>query len=160
MSEQVDTNQPTNIDIKTESPQKKTPWVKWLLIYAIAGLLIYGLVYYFVFYKKTSQKIADKITATQTQENMNEKSIVVLTDEGFSPETLTVKTGTEVSWLNNSGKVATVNSSVHPTHLDYPPLNLGEFENGESLSLIFDTPGTYEYHNHLDASQTGTVIVQ
>lgn len=91
---------------------------------------------------------------------MAEKSTVVLTKEGFSPKSITVKTGTEVVWLNNSGETATVNSSAHPTHLDYAPLNLGDFENGESLSLIFDTPGTYKYHNHLNASQTGEVIVE
>lgn len=85
---------------------------------------------------------------------------VTLTSSGFAPQSLTVKAGTKVVWTNNSGVSATVNSAVHPTHLVYPPLNLESFGNGETLSLVFDRPGTYKYHNHLDASQTGVVVVE
>lgn len=84
---------------------------------------------------------------------------VVLAASGFAPQSLTVKTGTKVVWTNNSGVAAAINSANHPTHLVYSPLNLGNFGNGETLSLVFDQPGTYKYHNHLNASQTGVVIV-
>lgn len=89
-----------------------------------------------------------------------QENTVTLSADGFSPATLTVKAGTEVTWTNKSGAVGNVNSDVHPTHTIYPPLNLGKFADGESLSLTFDKAGTYGYHNHLDSSQTGTVIVQ
>jgi len=85
---------------------------------------------------------------------------VVLATSGFVPQNLTVKVGTTVTWTNNSGATATVDSASHPTHLVYPSLNLGSFGNGETLSLVFDRPGTYKYHNHLDASQNGTVVVE
>ena len=84
---------------------------------------------------------------------------VTLTSSGFTPQSITVKAGTKVAWTNNSGTTATIDSAVHPTHLAYPPLNLGSFASGETLSLAFDQPGTYKYHNHLDASQTGVVVV-
>ena len=93
-------------------------------------------------------------TTTQTTAS------VTLTASGFAPQSLTVKVGTKVVWTNNSGGAATVNSAVHPTHLVYPSLNLGSFGNGETLSLVFDQPDTYKYHNHLDASQTGVVVVE
>ncbi|MBI2036082.1 cupredoxin domain-containing protein [Candidatus Microgenomates bacterium] len=85
---------------------------------------------------------------------------VMLTQSGFEPATVTVKAGTKVIWVNNSGDMATVNSAVHPTHLVYPPLNFDQFPNGQSLSLVFDKPGTYKYHDHLNPSQTGQVIVE
>ncbi len=84
---------------------------------------------------------------------------VTLTASGFTPQSITVKAGTTVIWTNNSGATATVNSDNHPTHLVYPPLNLGSFGNSETLLLVFDQPGTYKYHNHLNASQTGVVVV-
>ena len=84
---------------------------------------------------------------------------VTLTSSGFTPQSITVKAGTKVTWTNNSGTTATVDSAAHPTHLVYPLLNLGNFVSGETLSLVFDQPGTYKYHNHLDASQTGVVVV-
>lgn len=85
---------------------------------------------------------------------------VTLTPSGFAPQNLIVTVGTRIVWTNNSGASATVNSAVHPTHLVYPALNLGSFGNGETLSLVFDQPGTYKYHNHLNAGQTGVVVAE
>lgn len=103
-------------------------------------------------------------SATSTPSSLtapSQKTVgVVLTASGFAPQNLTVKVGTKVIWTNNSGASATVNSAVHPIHSVYPPLNLGSFGNGETLSLVFDRPGTYKYHNHLNASQTGVVVVE
>lgn len=85
---------------------------------------------------------------------------VTLTSSGFDPKTVTVKAGTRVIWLNKSGEGATVNSDPHPIHQAYQPLNLGEFPDGSSVQLVFDKPGKYGYHNHLNPSQNGTVVVE
>src|SRR3989344_739145 len=85
---------------------------------------------------------------------------VNLTSSGFDPKTVTVKAGTRVIWFNKSGDTATVNSDIHPTHQLYAPLNLGEFPDGSSVQLVFDKPSTYGYHDHLNPSRTGTVIVE
>lgn len=98
-------------------------------------------------------------TTVQTNPAVSE-NLITLTSDGYSPTTLTVKAGTTVTWVNNLGDVATVNSAPHPTHTDYKPLNLEKFLNGEKLILTFDKVGTYKYHNHLNPSQKGTVIVQ
>lgn len=89
-----------------------------------------------------------------------QSATVKLTANGFEPKSLTIKAGTKVTWVNNSGGVATVNSDPHPVHTDYSPLNLGNFADGESVSLTFDKPGTYGYHNHLSASEKGTVTIK
>ena len=75
-------------------------------------------------------------------------------------QTPSIKAGDKVVWTNNSGDVATVDSSKHPTHQDYPPLNLGQFQDGEKHELIFDEPGTYMYHDHLHATRFGKVVVE
>lgn len=85
---------------------------------------------------------------------------ITVTATGFSPQTITIKAGTKVTWINQSGITANVSSDPHPVHTDYPPLNLGSFANGSSVSLVFDTAGTHGYHNHLNPSQKGTIIVQ
>lgn len=85
---------------------------------------------------------------------------VIVTDAGFNPATVTIKAGGTVQWMNNSSHKVSINSNNHPTHLLYPPLNLGIVEVGKSVSLQFNTPGKYGYHNHLDPSQTGTVLVE
>lgn len=88
------------------------------------------------------------------------QNTVTLTANDWSPATLTIKAGQTVTWVNKSGQEATVNSNPHPIHTDYPPLNLGSFPDGGTLSLTFPTAGTYGYHNHLDPSETGMIIVQ
>lgn len=89
-----------------------------------------------------------------------QQTTVTLTQSGFEPAIATVKAGTKVIWINKSGQISTVDSAGHPTHLGYPSLNLGEFGNGAQVSLVFDKAGTYKYHNHLNPSQTGTVVVE
>lgn len=85
---------------------------------------------------------------------------VNLTDKGFEPETVKIKVGEAVTWTNESGKEASINSANHPTHKLYTFLNLGLFSSGSSIQTQFSNKGTFKYHNHLVPSQTGTVIVE
>lgn len=95
----------------------------------------------------------------QNKQAGSQTNSITLTSSGFTPQSITVKAGTTVTWTNNGGATATINSANHPSHLVYPSLNLGSFASGETLSMAFDRPGTYKYHNHLNASQTGVVVV-
>lgn len=105
---------------------------------------------------ETSPSASKSAPAHDTQSAVT----ITVTSNGFSPDTVTVKPNTIITWINKSGKTATVNSDNHPTHLEYPPLNLGEFKNGSSVQLTFDKAGTFTYHNHVNPDQKGTVIVQ
>ncbi len=96
----------------------------------------------------------------QNKQASSQTNSVTLTSSGFTPQSIIVKAGTKVTWTNKNGASATVDSANHPTHLVYSPLNLGNFASGETLSLVFDQPGTYRYHNHLNASQTGIVMAK
>lgn len=98
-----------------------------------------------------------KSVPTQTAIQIKE---IIVTKNGFEPETVVIKAGTKVVWLNQSGGAATINSAVHPDHLLYPPLNLGQFNDGSTVSLVFGKSGKYTYHNHLNPKQTGTIIVE
>ncbi len=100
----------------------------------------------------TTTPIVEDVTATQ--------AAITVGQNGFSPKTITVKVGTNVVWANQSGRTANVSSDDHPTHTKYSSLNLGNFDDGQSVSLIFDKVGTYTYHNHLNATQTGTIVVE
>lgn len=89
-----------------------------------------------------------------------EETVVKITAAGFSPKDVTIKAGATVTWMNEDTAVHTVNSAVHPTHQVYPPLNLGNIQPGGKVSLTFPTAGTYKYHDHLNPSLTGSVIVE
>ncbi len=157
--------------MKTENYGKSSRW-QLIAVYLLIGGVVYALVYYFFFAKKViydmpgySVQSPVEATATPAEVVANaappvSENIVTLNSTGFSPQTLTIKAGETVTWVNRSGKNATVNSSPHPSHVDYPPLNLGSFADGETLSLAFPKPGTYSYHDHLDATAWGTITVE
>jgi|SRR3989344_1022160 len=137
----------------------KRPLWQWVVIYLIIGGLIYAAVYYFFFANKTDRKpygaaYNPRVTQTVAQ------NTVTLTSSNFEPAVITIAAGQTVVWNNRSGVAISINSAPHPTHADYPPLNIGLVENGASASLTFPTAGTYKYHNHLNPSQYGSIIVQ
>ena len=110
--------------------------------------------------KNQPQTTENQATAIPAQAEKPQQSNVAVTSSGYEPEIITVAPGTQVVWTNKSGADVTVNSDEHPTHLLYPFLNLGQFEDGATVSVVFEKEGTYSYHNHLNASQKGTVIVK
>jgi plastocyanin len=87
-----------------------------------------------------------------------------------------VKIGDTVTFVNNSSHGMWVASNVHPTHTEYDGTdththctngadNNGGFDecspvaNGTSYSFTFTKAGTFSFHNHVNASDTGTVVV-
>lgn len=138
------------------------------VLLALVGILV--LIGIVLLFSKTPQKAPVTIT-TQTNQSaqpnnneakytLNEGNTVTETQTGFSPSTLHIKAGGKIFWLNKSGTVGNVSSAKHPTHTEYPSLNLGNFSDGSSVQLSFDKPGTYHYHDHLTPSKTGTIIVE
>ena len=93
-------------------------------------------------------------------EDAEEDVEVMASETGFEPQTVTIKAGTKVVWTNTTGATADVSSAQHPTHLVYPPLNLGNFEPGATVELVFEEPGEYKYHDHLNPTKFGTVVVE
>ena len=84
---------------------------------------------------------------------------IIYSDAGFSPKQITVKVGEKIEFMNNSSSNVQVNSAPHPTHELYPELNIGVIAPGESKSVSFTTTGTKTYHNHLNPSQNGQIVV-
>lgn len=87
-------------------------------------------------------------------------SIVTYTDTGFAPATVTVKKGTTVTFVNGSTKSMWVASAVHPTHQLLPGFDqLKSVAKNGMYEYTFAKVGTWKYHNHMNASDTGSVIV-
>lgn len=106
-----------------------------------------------------SNPSASQETASPSAEVIQMK--VTITSSGFMPQTITVKAGESVTWVNGDNVSHQVNSAVHPTHQVYPPLNtVGELKAGESKSLMFPDVGSFKYHDHLNPSLIGTVVVE
>ncbi len=84
---------------------------------------------------------------------------VTLDKNGFTPNSITIKVGSAVRWINKSGSQETVNSDNYPTNQLHKELNFGLFANNSSVSHTFTKAGSYGYHNQLNPKQRGTITV-
>ncbi|HSX23610.1 MAG TPA: cupredoxin domain-containing protein [Candidatus Saccharimonadales bacterium] len=93
-------------------------------------------------------------------DNVNAENTITYTNDGFSPQNLTVKAGTKVTIKNNSSRVLQFDSDPHPEHTDDPELNIGSISPGSSKTVTVTVTGSHGYHNHLSPGDTGALIVQ
>tara|TARA_B100000745_G_scaffold222018_1_gene148074 strand:+ start:377 stop:1168 length:792 start_codon:yes stop_codon:yes gene_type:complete len=86
---------------------------------------------------------------------------ITYTDEGFSPSTVEVSSGDTVRFVNKSSRPMWVASDNHPTHTILPTFDqFGTSAVGESYQYTFTQPGEWKYHDHVNASEVGVVIVR
>lgn len=85
---------------------------------------------------------------------------VTYSDTGFLPKSITVKKGTTVRFVSTATGGMWVASAVHPTHQVLPGFDqLKSVGNGGTYEYTFVKVGTWKYHNHVNAADTGTVVV-
>ena len=102
-------------------------------------------------------------------------AVVTYTDSGFSPATVEVSVGETVLFRNESSQSFWPASAIHPTHQLYPGSDIalcgtaeaagifdacGSISSGGTYSFTFNEAGEWKYHNHLRATQTGTIVVE
>lgn len=87
-------------------------------------------------------------------------NLITYTDDGFSGESIKVKTGGTINITNKSSKALEFNSNRHPQHTENAELNVGSIPAGQSKMITVTKSGTFGYHNHLNPSQTGSITVQ
>ena len=132
----------------------------------IQRLLMVSAVFASTLVLSACSKTASQQTATDQAPTAESSSLPVVanmitySDTGFSPNPLNVKVGEAITFNNTSNNVVQVNSAPHPAHNLYPVLNIGAINPGESKSITLTSAGTYKYHNHLNVSQNGQIVVQ
>ncbi|MBI1960938.1 MAG: hypothetical protein HYS43_01560 [Candidatus Liptonbacteria bacterium] len=100
---------------------------------------------------------------------------VVAGTGAFSPQTVTIRKGGSVTWTNAGTASVWPASAMHPTHTVYPGSDIKKcgtaeagaifdacrgISTGQTYTFTFPAPGTWKYHNHLNPSMTGTVVVE
>ncbi len=79
----------------------------------------------------------------------------------FSPSTVTIQKGDIVVFKNNSGKDFWPASDSHPSHTIYPEFDSkAKIASGSKFQFKFTKVGSWGYHDHINSSATGTVIVK
>jgi plastocyanin len=79
---------------------------------------------------------------------------VIIKDLAFSPQNITVKKGTKVTWTNQDSTSHTVTETDGKNGPSSSTLS-----NGQSYSFTFNETGTFAYHCSIHNEMTGTVVV-
>lgn len=137
----------------TSPKQSKTVLI---VILIVAALAVAGVAALILANPSSAPKTTD---STSNSSDVSEAGTITFTDDGFSPSTLTVKKGTKVTVVNKSSSPVQFSSGQHPTHREDPEINMSELAPGERGSFTVTVAGTHSFHDHLNASKTGTLVV-
>ncbi len=134
---------------------------------------------YFLFAHTAAAPVTETpVTTTSSTDTTGSTTamVVTYTNSGFSPSTFTIKLGTTVHFVNNSSHGMWVAVGNHPTHTTYDGTTQqqhcsngvntnGSFDEctavspGLVYSFTFNRTGTFTFHNHIQASDGGTVTI-
>src|SRR3989344_4626732 len=89
-------------------------------------------------------------TTNSTGTSSSAESVITYSNSGFSPSSLTVKSGDKVTIKNNSSGLVQFDSDPHPDHTDDTELNIGIIGPGNSTTITVTKTGSHGYHNHLN----------
>lgn len=117
----------------------------------------------------TNTTATNTTNSTTPSQSTTEGTVVTYTDTGFSPATITINKGDVVTFKNMASDDVWVASNPHPQHTDYPTTggcigstfdSCANVKPNDSWSFKFDIVGSWGYHNHLNHSEGGTIIVK
>lgn len=124
----------------------------------------------FVFFQNTPAKNDSTSSSISTNtENTSSSEVkdavtITYTSSGFSPNTVIVKSGGLITWMNNSDGQVQVGANPHPIHTGNKEITGNEFtldlDKGQQKTMTVNKTGTFGYHNHINADETGTIIVK
>ena len=110
--------------------------------------------------QNTTNNTSDQTQTEDTgQAETDQANLIEYDGNNFTPNQLTVDAGTTITIKNLSSKNLQFDSDPHPAHTDNTELNVGVVAPGQSKTFIITKKGTFGYHNHLNTSDTGTIVV-
>lgn len=99
-----------------------------------------------------------KIAAPATSEKPD--LVILFSDSGFDQSTYEVNAGDTVRVENGSRNAFYFATGDHANHTIDSPLNVGTIQPGGASSFIAPEPGIYQFHNHKNETQAGTLTVR
>jgi plastocyanin len=122
----------------------------------LIGSILIGLIAGGVWYKNV-YLLGDQ---SQKLPESNDGSTITIVEDGFVPDTLTVKAGTTVKFVNRDTYWHWPASDPHPSHTFYSELDPRQpVKPGDTWTVTLTKPGKWGIHDHLAPYIVGTIIV-
>ncbi len=100
----------------------------------------------------------ERISQEDALQIIEEENTIAILNYEFSQETLTIKSGTTITWINLDAVAHTVDSGTHQNPADI--FESGSLRQNESFSYAFNEPGVYVYHCDPHPYMEGVIIVE
>lgn len=115
-------------------------------------------------YVKSGEPLPENLVEGNTSDmpahSMEGMVTVKYTDNGFSPNKIEINEGGMVEFQNESSMNMWVASANHPGHEKLPTFDqFRAFTKGSVYRYVFKKAGAWEYHDHLNPSLGGVVVV-
>lgn len=128
------------------------------IIIVIVVLIIIVLGFYFISNKYNAKPVYNQQINTKDISGgptSSSKNITVdIKNFAFSPQTINVKLGTKITWINNDSVPHTITSDSDNI------LNSPTISPGELFSFTFDNIGITNYHCNIHKTMKGTIVVE
>lgn len=137
-----------------------------LIVTGLVGLALVAGVVVVTMNKSSNNQVSNNSATTPSASTPADNSqapvaaTITYSDSGFSPSSITVKSGDSIAIKNTSSQAMQLDSDPHPVHTDDPELNVGTVDSGKTVTFKVSTTGSHGVHNHLDSSKKMTIIVQ
>jgi len=143
------------------------PHVLTILLSVVSILIVSGIssIYFKDAISNAAQRLQNVFISEKKQEitltdpNMKEH-VVTLTENGFEPNELVIRQSDEVIFKTTRGVPFWPASNNHPEHTIYTEFDsLGRVAPDAQWLFKFKRLGTFKYHDHISANDTGTIVV-
>lgn len=135
-----------------------------IIIAAVVVVIIAGGAWILASTKNNNSAPNTEQDTTQTESNDQKAAETAATitygEAGFSPSTLTIKSGQAVKIVNETNQVIKFASDPHPSHTNNPELNSGDILPNGSTTITLTKKGEWGFHNHFDPAMQGTIKVE
>ena len=99
----------------------------------------------------------EPITDENSLKLIEEENTVAILNYEFNPESIAIKSGTTITWVNLDIVAHTVDSGTHENPADL--FESGSLKQNETFSYTFNEPGTFTYTCRIHPSMSGTITV-
>lgn len=123
----------------------------------------------------TMEETSIEETAPAEEIEAASENRVEMVSAGFNPKTISISRGETVTFINKDSTAHWPASNLHPTHTTYPGSSIQKcgtadeaatfdacksLAEGEQYSFTFTRVGTWPYHDHLNPSKSGVIVVK
>lgn len=123
------------------------------IIIGIIVVIVVGISLFYLTQNKYQPNNPQTVTQQPTQQPQNavEANTVTIANFAFNPNTLTVKVGTKVTWINQD--------SV-PHRIKSDTFNSADLNQDDKFEFTFNNQGSFDYICGIHPSMTGKIVVE